>query len=570
MPKTLEQIMEEQMMAMMSQMMASSQSQQSSSSSSYEDLDFEDNSEDDNFDEDFDDNYYETDRYESSESDSFTGDSENFEQPSSFEDVDFYDGSEFGDFNFDKDESTCDPINTEPEQQSESPESSGTAEKSKYDFFYAGSNAEEAPLKGSKTVKFAFDNYNNIGIFTSDKDLFYSITERGNFARAFSKKVGDSVEDSNLLPLLISFANEVVANGFSASSSSTSSGSAFSQSDIVPTPEDMSSNPSYDELLMQNKILNDFIKRMSGQILKEREFFKRGMSEEERKVINDDVMNKTQPFEKLTMDKCSASFFSNSFEYMCYNQKKSYDIRFSEDSDVTSISNNMLKLSECILNDIYTMVGGAGRITDLMVVSGLIIVNGVSYEPILPESYMKYIPIADRTAVMSGYFANFINYKCLRDMKNLTNLSFDTKDFVYSTVRKHLGYGSAFEPKDLFAVCKSLMNLQIGEIQITRATRNDFDDLFHIQRRSSQIADWCTQQLDDGFSLGVNSIKDFWSSRAERGILGNVWGFTWRGTATAAVGIGDASLRFGRGALKFAGNIKTGVNAVIEAVKQDL
>ena len=183
---------------------------------------------------------------------------------------------------------------------------------------------------------------------------------------------------------------------------------------------------------------------------------------------------------------------------------------------------------------------------------------------------MKHIPIADRTAVMSGYFANFINYKCLRDMKNLTNLSFDTRDFVYGTVRKHLGYGNSFEPKDLFIVCKSLMNLQIGEVQITRATRNDFDNLFHVQRRSSQLADWCTQQLDSGFNLGVTSIKDFWSSKAERGLLGNVWGFTWRGTATAAVGLGDASLRLSRGALKLASNVKTGINAVIEAVKQDL
>lgn len=562
MPKTLEQIMEEQMMAMMSQMMASNSGQVPLSTESANSDDFSYNGQEDTLDdddddfygdsdEDYDENYIDTgfNSVTDSKSDEFFSNT----NPQYTDNTDF--GFDFASAVGDTSESVKDiPVNNE---------STTSADSS---FFYAGSNASEVPFQGSKAVKFAFDNYNNVGVLTPDKDLFYSVTERDSFARNFGIKVGSSVNDSELLPLLIDFASNIVKDNIKP----IQHGEKPIHSSVIPTPLDMDGVPTYNDLLNQNKSLMNIIKSMFGDVKKERDFFKSGMSDEQREEINESVMSSTQPFESLTLEKCSANFFSHPFEYMCYNQKKEFSLSFGEGSDLTTVSNNMLRLSECILNDIYTMVGGANRITDLMVLSGLIIVNGVSYEPILPESYMKHIPIADRTAVMSGYFANFINYKCLRDMKNLTNLSFDTRDFVYGTVRKHLGYGNSFEPKDLFIVCKSLMNLQIGEVQITRATRNDFDNLFHVQKRSSQLADWCTQQLDSGFNLGVTSIKDFWSSKAERGLLGNVWGFTWRGTATAAVGLGDASLRLSRGALKLASNVKTGINAVIEAVKQDL
>lgn len=461
--------------------------------------------------------------------------------------------------------------------------------------------------------KFAMENYETIGNYTIDSKKFYTITNKIDFSVNFAncaKSENLSISDSVLLPRLIKFANDLI-QGVSTSNESSQQSSSNSmtpktsdkpvnikkepqqsnpwanQSVKNPMQEPQQNNPwkqsqsslwasggniqpSYEVLLQQVKALTAQIEELQGKVIKEREFFSKNTNKADRDMTYNKVMNNTQPFENLTLKKHTANFFSTPFEYLSYSDKKSFDINFSDDNTLESVAGNLVNLSRAILDDIYTMVGGAGRITTLMIMSGVIIINGVSYEPILPEEYVQYIPIADRNSILSGYFADYINYNCLRDMKNLVSLSFDSKDFVYGTVRKHLGYNAYFEPKEFFNICKSLMNLQIGEIQITRATKDDFDDVFHIERRSSQIADWCTERLDAGFSYGVSSIKDFWSSRGEHKFLGNAWGLAWRSGLTLAVGAGDLGLRTGRGAVKLAGKIKNGVNTLIDAMKEDL
>lgn len=120
---------------------------------------------------------------------------------------------------------------------------------------------------------------------------------------------------------------------------------------------------------------------------------------------------------------------------------------------------NFRKISTYIVRDIQKMFGSLNRITDLAVVSDILIFNGVSYEPVLPENYINHLPIDIQYAVREGQFAWLFDFAVLKSMPNLTNLMFDNTDFLFKKVRIDLTARRDFEPKHLFIYFKKLTNL---------------------------------------------------------------------------------------------------------------
>lgn len=309
---------------------------------------------------------------------------------------------------------------------------------------------------------------------------------------------------------------------------------------------------------------------------KEKEFFNTPEMEQNRRSIFDKIFNTKQPFESISDELYTISVFDDTCQYERYNKVIDFGENFSKGATDEETVENLLIISKHIIDDIEKLFGGLDRITDFYVFSNILIINGVSYEPILSTEYINSLPVDMQYEVQNGQFAWLFNFNDLKKMKHLTNLAFDSFDFVYKKVRVDIDENERknFEPRDLFNAIRNLKNLQIGNITFTKENVSQFNDVFATARFSTKLLDAVEEWFATKTNSNVVRLKDYYHNPEKRGI--RKWiGLTFNFGSVVVAGGGTLATKVLGKALPVGGEIaskagrtfKNGVKAVIQACK---
>lgn len=206
------------------------------------------------------------------------------------------------------------------------------------------------------------------------------------------------------------------------------------------------------------------------------------------KRIIDEIQVTPQPFENLHSDPLNITTCGVSHKIQRYERK--IDIPKLPICDKPKDQAKALrKMSVYLLQELNEMFGGLERITNFAIISDVIIVNSVSFEPILPMECVESLPFDIRDGVMSGKLAWLFDFDHLKRLKNLTSLCFDSADFVFKKVRTDLDMDINFEPSNLFSMFKHLNILQVGETIVRRSELDKYGDIFKKAKRTAEIVD---------------------------------------------------------------------------------
>lgn len=314
-------------------------------------------------------------------------------------------------------------------------------------------------------------------------------------------------------------------------------------------------------LIEQQKVYQKQLEEAMGKIQTMQTFMQSNEQQSYNERAKQEIFDTEQDFENVISEPCTSSFMGQPFTYRRYEEEISFDRRFERGLSDDDTARNYLDFVEKITEDIENKFGGWDRVSTLAVVSNLLIINGVSYEPYLPEYYQEMLPFDVRNNLADGQFAWLFNFGTLRKMKNLHSLKFSDEGFVYSKVRKDLGIVIDFRPSSLFKVCRRLQQLQIGNACISANDPKSSDQLFHRASRCEKIYNSCMDIGLGATSYGWNSIKNVFHDPNRSG-LSKIWGITWRGVGTAAAGAGTVGVKatglvakLGKGVANFASSL---------------
>lgn len=331
--------------------------------------------------------------------------------------------------------------------------------------------------------------------------------------------------------------------------------------DYTQDPVYQAQRQEINALIEQQKVYQKQLEEAMGKIQTMQAFMQSNEQQSYNERAKQEIFNNKQDFENVISEPCTSSFMGQPFTYRRYEEEISFDRRFERGLSDEDTARNYLDFVDKITSDIENKFGGWDRVSSLAVVSDLLIINGVSYEPYLPDYYQEMLPFDVRNNLADGQFAWLFNFGMLRKMKNLHSLKFSDEGFVYSKVRKDLGIIVDFRPSSLFKVCRRLQQLQIGNACISANDPKSSDQLFHKASRCEKIYNSCMDIGLGATSYGWNSIKNVFHDPNRSG-LSKVWGITWRGVGTAAAGVGTVGVKatglvakLGKGVVNFASSI---------------
>lgn len=221
--------------------------------------------------------------------------------------------------------------------------------------------------------------------------------------------------------------------------------------------------------------------------------------------VRNQVFSNKQDFESIPTEVNTILFCGSNVRYTRYEKPLEIpeEVELNTEGSIEDSLASFNTVLEYVMNEVERIYGGRDRITDIAVVSDIIIINRVSFEPLMKDKLINSLPYDLQYAVRNGCFAYLFDFSCLYRYKNLVNFKVDSVEFLYEKVRIDLGKGEDFEPKDIFSICKKLNTLQVGEYVITRHNVNEHRDVFKVVKRRTEIAD----KID---AFGWNSTKKAW------------------------------------------------------------
>lgn len=352
--------------------------------------------------------------------------------------------------------------------------------------------------------------------------------------------------------------------------------SPFSSSYSNPTPEPEQKQvntseqeyqkQSIEEMRQLNAALMAQIAQMQSQLVTMQEF----INSNEQKKYNDNARQRVfaneQPFEKITFTPCTSTYNGQSFNYQRYEEPVRYSRKFEICAIDEDTAKSYVSFVEEVTKDIEKKFGGFKHINSMAVIDSIIIFNGISYEPLLPEEYTANLPFDIRNAVLDGKFAWLFDFSSLKKMTALTDLKFDSADFVFSKVRKDMHLFGEFNVSKFFKACPSLQRIEIGEDCVTAQDTRAVDAKFHKSSRAEEIYNKC-------YEFGFGRMKAGWSSIGnvyrdpDRGMLSKAWGITWRGVGTAAAAAGTGAVKGGGLLAKLGKNVMNFTSSLKDNLK---
>ena len=321
-----------------------------------------------------------------------------------------------------------------------------------------------------------------------------------------------------------------------------------------------------------NELLQSLIN--SVESLKQENLYLRNRLEKEnnlgRNLMNDvkygdylnesrsSIANKETPQEQIEGTERTVTFLGHQFKFDTYNGFLDIGSVFKRKESIEENVQYFASVGEILYQDIVKQFGGANRITEFMVLSCNLVINGYGYTPRLSEDVVNSLPLDVRRQVSQGMYAWLFDFKHLRDFTNLAMFGIDDEQLMYSKIRVDLKKGYDFEPKHLFRVCPNLNYLVIGEAKLTRQEPNALDNKFHIVKRQTQIANAVESRCSDFTRNRWTSVQDIYRNK-ELGAFRKTLGITGMGAVTAVSGLTTAGIKLGRGLAGIINSSRQGV-----------
>lgn len=340
-----------------------------------------------------------------------------------------------------------------------------------------------------------------------------------------------------------------------------------SESDVIPTPQEINRRSVFNQQSepttrqSAEELSTDFSEDLFSKLI---EKFK--PSEE----VRSQVFSTKQAFESIPEEVNTMSFCGTNVKYTRYEKPLEIpeDVALNTDGSLEDSLNSYNAVLEYVMTEVEKIYGGRDRITDIAVVSDIVIINRVSFEPLLKDKLINSLPYDLQYAVRNGCFAYLFDFSYLYRYKNLVNFKVDSVDFLYQKVRIDLGKDKDFEPKDMFSVCRKLNTLQVGDYVITRHNVNEHRDVFKTVKRRTEIAD----KIEE---FGWNSTKKTWGCARDI-FLDSKSRLVWKTLKLAFVGsvatvttVGTAGFKLARVAGKAGGAIKKGIKDFADALREN-
>lgn len=438
-----------------------------------------------------------------------------------------------------------------------------------------GMNADD---EDDSSEDFDEDDYDlsSDDFYDSEEDVYAESTEEGVVEPVEPAKPEQEFVPDPIQPYSTFAENTETSYEQSSPISESEPVSPFSSSysNPAPEPEQKQVNTSEQEYQKQsikemrqlNAALMAQIAQMQSQLVTMQEF----INSNEQKKYNDNARQRVfaneQPFEKITFTPCTSTYNGQSFNYQRYEEPVRYSRKFEICATDEDTAKSYVSFVEEVTKDIEKKFGGFKHINSMAVIDSIIIFNGISYEPLLPEEYTANLPFDIRNAVLDGKFAWLFDFSSLKKMTALTDLKFDSADFVFSKVRKDMHLFGEFNVSKFFKACPSLQRIEIGDDCVTAQDTRAVDAKFHKSSRAEEIYNKC-------YEFGFGRMKAGWSSIGnvyrdpDRGMLSKVWGITWRGVGTAAAAAGTGAVKGGGLLAKLGKNVMNFTSSLKDNLK---
>lgn len=232
-----------------------------------------------------------------------------------------------------------------------------------------------------------------------------------------------------------------------------------------------------------------------------------------------------------------------------------------ENIDYNNEIDSLQALMNLVTTDVVNKFGGLDRIISLKVIGGSIAINNYYYRCQVKDIYARGIPVDIQSDINSGNISKLFNYGLIRGMSNITDLEFDSLNFVYDYVSSALGYGSSISVNRFFDDLPRLNTLRIANEKFTRADymqKVSGNDMFYSPRMATRLADASERVLGNlGYSSWNLSKKI--ASKKNYNIVLRAIGATGAAGVAGAAYTGKATTKIGRKAVRGLKSLSMGV-----------
>lgn len=284
-------------------------------------------------------------------------------------------------------------------------------------------------------------------------------------------------------------------------------------------------------------------------------------SERAKKQLEKERQSSKEPKQcdnTVMFKKNTATFNGQPFEYKVMQREVNWGTAFTKSFTMDDSITNFDKLNEKIIEDIKLAYGDLSRITDIAVISGMLIINGIQYYPLCKDKdFLNGLPFDCADYFKSGTIAEIFDFGYLYYMPYLTNLKIDSMEFITRKFAYDIGIEGQFKVPLVFKAFKNLKFLEIGDMSFVRPGKStntdekEVEEVVERHSRASEIYDnYIANNADKFTGWTFNNMKTYACNRGDRGFLRYAVGTTVRTGAFVAVGAGNLALKTGSWVVK--------------------
>ena len=378
-----------------------------------------------------------------------------------------------------------------------------------------------------------------------------------NFVNNIAQRAETAETVSNILDEQEKYTEEPIID------STPTQGTSKDSDEFGVSPEQKSQfEEEEDEIIESEEVhtfnLDDWNKAWMQSMQATKVFFE---SERAKKQLEKERQSSQQPKQcdnTVMFRKNTATFNGQPFEYKVMQREVNWGTAFTKSFTMDDSITNFDKLNEKIIEDIKLAYGDLSRITDIAVISGMLIINGIQYYPLCKDKdFLNGLPFDCADYFKSGAIAEIFDFGYLYYMPYLTNLKIDSMEFVIRKFAYDIGIEGQFKVPLVFKAFKNLKFLEIGDMSFVRPGKSintneeEVEETLERHARVSEIYDSYVAKNADRFTgWTFNNMKTYACNRGNRGFLRYAFGTTLRTGAFVAVGTGNLALKTGSWVLK--------------------
>ena len=275
---------------------------------------------------------------------------------------------------------------------------------------------------------------------------------------------------------------------------------------------------------------NSFNREIEKALENDKPLYDNNIAKEEKQKGNPEQCDNDVNYQKQKI-----KFGNRAVEYKVMKREADWGKSFINKGTTSKIE-NLENLNERIIKDIRNIFGSLDRITEIVVVDGLLILNGMQYYPISKdERFLSSLPFDCGEYFKDGVIAEIFDFGYLYQMQRLTSLKIDTMSFVERKLAYDIGITTVFRVELVFDALKSLKYLEIGNDVYHREDFYEKDsskkgsklskkkgineELERRQRFSTLYDRYLTTNAKSLSSWSFNNLKTYANTRGDKGFL---------------------------------------------------